>query len=242
MEIEFIDIRETFESGGSVKVTIPMEMVRRWEKTKERLSEGMPGMLLISIKKFPICYIRNDGKLILELPENIMKSGDYPTELIEKVREALIKLRVGEFSNQYESYLREFISGRISEQEFNNEAGKISESLRNEAKGYVNSLGKRELHFVATDDMEQLLATESMDEERKNEENFHSLMDDVKKIKDEADEIKGLIEKLEKGYQQKKISKIKYEIFRERLLGKETLIENRLKRLQKLVCSWKEKN
>ncbi len=114
---------------------------------------------------------------------------------------------------------------------------KMSESIRKDLKNYSQIFGKRELHFIAADYLEQVLATLSMDEERKREEDFLSLVDDVKSTIDEVTETKGLIERLENSYSQNKIGKTKYEAFREKLLGKLALAERRWNKLRITICS-----
>jgi len=236
MEIEYITVRETSLSGGSAKVTIPIEMVKKWGKTKEKLSEGRPGVSLTSIEKFLICFIRSNGKLIMELPENVVASSEYPAEVMENVRKALIRYQAKTLVERYENLNRGLATGLISKQSFDTEVDKILVGLGKEIKTHAQSFSQRELHFMDIGKFDQLIASILIDEEQVREEDFLALIDDVKKFKDELDSIRGILKQLENGFADGRISAKQYEMLKERYTGKLTLAEERLNRLTKLVC------
>jgi len=242
MELEYIDIRDTFASGGSVKVTIPMRMVKEvWRKSEERLSEGegRPGEFrtLTVLKSFPVCFIRGDGKLIIELPENAMGSTDYPGELRNKIREEWSKYQRRLLAEECDKLYVKFAIGEISEQEIERQFGQFRSKFKQMARFYRRAFSDRELHFIASDDLGQLLATISIDQEREKEESFLSLMDDVKKLKEELEGIRDVLNQLERGFTDGRIGAEQYRILRERNLGKLSVTENRLNRLKMFVCT-----
>jgi len=236
MEIEYIDMRETLPSGGSVKVTIPMKIVKEvWRKTEEKLSEDRPGVLMTYVKKFLVCFFRSDRKIILDLPENVVSSSEYPAELIEKVREDMIRHQARTLAERYGNFLRDLATGRVSKRVFENEVERILVNLREMSRSYAQIFSRRDLHFIATGELEQLLASMSIEEEKKREERFLSLVDEVKSLKEDAENIRGLLEKLDHGFREGRIDKDYYEAIRERYQGRLTLAEKRLERLRKLV-------
>ena len=60
-------------------------------------------------------------------------------------------------------------------------------------------------------------------------------MDEVKSFKEDIENIKELLKKLEHAFKEERINKKYYEIVRERYQGHLTLAERRLDRLRKLV-------
>jgi len=236
MEIEYIDMRDTLPSGGSVKITIPMKIVKEiWKKTEEKLSEGRPGVSLTFVKKFPVCFFKSDKKIILDLPENVISSREYPVEVVEKVKEEMIKYQAKIFAKQYEDMLRNLVTGKISKYTFEKEVKRILGNLNKVSEGLKQILSQRDLRFIATVDLERLLVSMTIEEEKEREERFLSLMDEVKSFKEDIENIKELLKKLEHAFKEERINKKYYEIVRERYQGHLTLAERRLDRLRKLV-------
>jgi hypothetical protein len=235
MKIDLIDVRETLPSGGSAKVTVPMKIVKEWGKAEERLSEDRPGVLLTFVKKFPVCFIRSDGKVILELPENVVTSGEYPSELIKKVREVLVKDQMKTLADQYEDLLQKLATGHISNQAFDNEVEKIIGKLKEISRTHVQIFRGRDLHFIDAGELEHLFASMSIEDEEMKEESFHSLIDDIRGIKEDAKNIETVLKRLDEEFKERKVDRNRFETIKERYLGKLTLAEKRLDRLRNFV-------
>jgi len=227
-----MDIREVLHSGGSVKVTIPIKIVRDlWKKAKVKLSEGMPGATFTFVEKFPVCFILLNGKVVMDIPENVLKSDEYPDNIKSKVMEELGKIRKRRLSEELNKLCEELAKGVITESEFDRRLEYLRKDLKELARLYKKLFKDRELHFISSGHLEHLLASFLLDEEKEAEEEITSILEYVKKTKYEYENMKQVLEDLNRTLRAGKISKKLYDNLRERYLLKLDFIKQRQRRL-----------
>lgn len=221
--VEYIRMRVTIPSGGSHKVTIPAEVLRgKWRK--EPKGAG-----------FPVCFLQEDGKVILETPERVLGSRLYPREVLERVREDYIRYQKNAIANRYERIIRNLVVGRVSELDFKREFGFFLSFAEGLSRECVKAFNTRELHFIQASQIDQLITSIMLEYEKDREEYFTGLLDEVKRIRDDAEDLRGLLSKLESGFKEGRISEVVYRRLREMLLGRLTLAESRLDRLRDVL-------
>ncbi|MEM5853690.1 MAG: AbrB/MazE/SpoVT family DNA-binding domain-containing protein [Candidatus Aenigmatarchaeota archaeon] len=227
-EIEVIEARTVVFSGhpSSARVTIPPKIVKR-----------------LKIKKGDqLAFIAGDKFVIVEnvrrmLPE-ILKQESllFVLNIIGQITEK---------SKELDMLEKRYVKGEVGEADWRSEYEKLMKEMKelmkilNEIKEKVPSkfFSERELHFVSSNEIDQLLAAIAIDEEQEKEMNFLALISEVETLKAEVDDLRDTLSKLENSISEGKISKGQYTMLKEKYLGKLTLAEDRLKRLKKLVCS-----
>jgi len=237
MKTEYIGLREVIVvSSGSVKVTIPKKIVREvWRKSEEKLTDE--GKILKSfVKKFLVCFIKTDDKILLDLPEKIVKSKDYPDEVIEKLKEDMCEYGKRKFSEEYEELLRGLARGNITEEVFNAKLRPFVVKLTEDAKRFKQLFSERELHFISKGQVQSLLLSLLLKNEEEKEEEFKILLQSIQQIIDERNNLENLLEKLEERREEGVLSQRSYEILRERFRGEHALIERRVDKLKNVIC------
>jgi len=229
MKFGYIDTRTTSPSGGSHKVTIPISVLKEtWGK-----SDGE-----IKYKKgFQVCFIREDDKTLLELPERVLNSKDYSEELKEEVSKEWLRHRRKIVAEECDELYVKLSKGQISESEFDARFSHFKDEFKQTARDHRTAFSERELHFIASNDLGQLLAAISIDEEQEKEEALQSLAEDVKKFQDESEKMRDVLKLLEQGFKERRITENRYEMLRELHKGKLTLAEDRLNRLKEVLCA-----
>jgi len=212
MELEYIDIRDALGSGGSAKVTIPMKMVKQvWKKVEEEPKEnlGRPGEIrtLTSPKNFPVCFIRGDAKLIIELPENAMRSLDYPEDIREKIRQEWSKYQRRLLADEWDKLCEKCAKGNLSELEIEEQFSKLRTKFKEMARSQRAVFSERELHFISADKLDQLIVNISIDNEREKDESFLSLIDDATHFNNELKAIKNTLRELEHGFSEGRVAR-----------------------------------
>jgi hypothetical protein len=219
-------MRVSLPSGGSHKLTIPVTILKeKWRKSDEE----------IKYDRFLVCFIEKDGKILLELPEYVIESSDYPEEVKKKVSEDLSLYQKRLLAKMCDELYVRYITGNIHEAELEIQINRFKEKFTKMAKSYRTLFSQRELHFIASDEFNQLLAAIAMEEEKEKEENFLSLLDDVKKLGEELTKIRSILFELDKNFSEGKISRKMYELLREKFSGKLVFAESRMKRLKETI-------
>lgn len=220
-------MRVTLPSGGSHKLTIPMTVLKDvWRKTEDE----------IKYRRFPICFIQANHGILLEPPEDVLRSTGYSEEIKERVKSDWLEYQKKIVSAKFEELYEKLAEGKISEWEFEGFFSRLRGELRGMASSYRTAFSERELHFIAAEDLDGFLSVMSIEEEQEKEEKFYTLLEEVKEIKEEVEKIKGILKLLDHNFKEGKISKKRYEPLRERFLGKLTLAEERLSKLRAILC------
>ncbi|MEM2614533.1 MAG: hypothetical protein QXO15_10010 [Nitrososphaerota archaeon] len=226
MGLEYISTQITILSGGSYKTTIPMKIIKeKWRKNRKDRRDA-----------FPVCFIQKDGKVLLEIPENMMNSDEYPEEMKTKAKETYFKYIKRNTLKKYEDLSTQYIEGKISHTEFESRLNKLSRELSGMVSSYKRIFSERELQFITLGELDKLLAITSIEEEIEREEAFILLMDDVKSIKEELRNYKHILGKLNEGFAEGRISRKYYEVLRERFLAKIEYLEQKINELRRLIC------
>jgi len=220
-------MRLTQPSGGSHKLTIPITIFREtWGKSDEETKK----------ERFLLCFIQENGRIVLEPPENIMKFTEYPLELKNKVNDEWAIFRKELLAKEGNELFDKLAKGEIPEVNFDKQFDHYKENFMKMASANKSAFSERELHFIASDDFAQLLATIFLGEEERKEEDFNALMEDVKKIKDELSAIREILKMLEEGFGEGRVSTKHYEFLKERYLGKLSLAERRFETMKKVLA------
>ncbi len=236
MKLRYVDMRVAIPSGGSAKVTIPIVIVEEhWRKVRYDVPHDKKAGKCID--SFPICFIQEDGKVLIEPPENILKSEDYSEELKSQINTDWLKHQRKVIAKEWDEIYVSFAKGQITENDLEERLHTLRKRIKEMAIHYRSAFSERELHFMSADDIGQLVAAISIEDEHEKEERFLSLIEDVTDFNSQLYNIKNTLRQLEQGFSEGRVSKNYYEILRERYLGKQTLVEERLRRLKKIVCS-----
>jgi len=236
MDYELVDVREVIPSGGSVKITIPMKLVREvWKKAELRLSEGRVGATLTFVPKFMVCFIKSDGKILMELPEAVLRSDEYPEELKRNVRARVVEYLKRKYSDEVGKLFERLVRRELSEDGFRLKLDKLKRELADAARTFRDTFSERELHFIVAGEFDRFLSLASMERERVKEEAFKDLLEEVERVVDEVRRLKELLGLLDDRFKEGWISEKTYEMLRERFLGELSLAEGRLDKLRDVV-------
>jgi hypothetical protein len=223
MIYQYISTRIAVPSGGSYKVTIPITLLKEvWGKTSRDVRYG---------RSFPVCFLQSNHKVLLELPENVLKSEEYPKELKAEVKEDWHRYNRRIVVKEYDRIVRV----ALSTQRFDTIFEEFKERVQDMVGTYRSAFSGRELRFIETGDIDSFLAALLIEEEAEKEEELSSLLEDVRRFVDEVGEIKKILSMLGQSFMDGMISREMYEGLRERYLGRLTLAENRVKRLREVL-------
>ncbi len=220
-------MRMTIPTGGSQRVTIPIDILReKWGKTDDEIShEG-----------FPLCFIQENDKVLIEPPERVVYSGIYPDELVNKVKDEWSKYQRRILAKRCNELYIDLAKGKITEWQLERRLNEFKEEFKKMIITYRRAFTERELHFIATGNLTQLIPMISIEDEQEKEENFLLLIEEVQRVKEEVTELKDILSRLEHSFNKGKISKRMYVMLKERFLGNLALVENRVNRLKDIVC------
>jgi len=227
MECRLIGVRKTIPSGEvSYKVTLPSIIIKEnWGKSDDDIKEG-----------FMVCFLEKNGKIIIEPLQAVLKSDEYPDELRKKVRDDAFRYKKRDLLKKCESLWVKLVYGKINQWKFDEEFNRLKGEFKRSAILFKNAFNERELHFIASGDIDQLIALASIEEEEEKENEFRLIIDDIKKIYDELDFLNGILEQLEKAFSEGRVKKKLYEIIKERYAGKLESVKRRVNELKSFVC------
>lgn len=236
MSYKLMDIREVLHSGGSIKVTIPIKIVRDiWKKAKITLSEGTPGATFTFVEKFPVCFILFDEKVVMDIPENVLESDEYPEYIKSRVMEELGKIKKRRLSEKLNKLCEELAKGVITESEFDRRLEYLGKDLKNLARLYKKLFKDRELRFISLGELDQLLASSLLEEEIEAEEDLTFILGYIKETRHKLENMKQVLEGLDQMLKVGKISKKLYYNLRERYLLRLDFIKRRQKKIIEAV-------
>jgi hypothetical protein len=223
MVYRYISMRVAVPSGGSYKVTIPMAILREvWGKSSRDVRYG---------ESFPVCFIQSNNKIILELPENVLRSEEYSRELKVRVREDWHTYNRRIVVKEYDRIVRV----ALSSQRFDVVFEEFKRRVQDMVMTYRGAFSSRELRFVETGEIDSLMAALLLAEEAEKEEELTSLLYDVRRFVGEVGEIKKMLAMLDQSLADGVISKRVYEGLKERYLGRLALAEERVKRIREAL-------
>jgi len=224
MKPEYIDMRPTIPSGQSLKITIPAKIIdEKWRRSRS--------------ERFPVCFIQENGKVVMECPEDILRRREYQNEVTEKIKEDWINWRKKEIAKQIEQCDTDLARGKVTKVEYDMRCDELIREFKKMSIDFKRAFSEQELHFIKIRDSNQLVAFLLIEAEQEIEENFVTLLSDVKRIKDEAKELKGIITGLEKEFKEGRIEEKLYKVLKERFKGKKMLADERLERIRKILRS-----
>lgn len=216
-------MRKVTFSGGAARVTIPPVVKEMLEIEEDDR----------------IVFIWKGGLIFIENPKRLSVETLYEERIVRMLK--LIKEKY-KIAKRLIDNVNKYASGKMDRARFSAERVKIEEKLEELNKIFerissgLPSLNERDLRFVSTNRTDELLTLISIEGESEMEENFRATIDFIKSVKEEVNEMKGLLKKIEEGKNQGRIPREDYEVLRERYLGRLMLAETRLKKLKDVLC------
>lgn len=212
-------MREALRSGGSLKVTIPIDIVEEvWEK---RTEEG-----------FPLCFFLENKKIIIKLLEDVLEhKEDYPKDVIKQVEQEYLKYRKKQYGKRIKKLDEKLARGQITKEMYKVYLERIFNELVQNSSKFSELFTPEELHFIKVSDVNQYIISLFSKLEEEKEEDFRWLISEVNNLKNEVVNLKNLLTSLEEEYRKGKLKDNEYKALKDRYDMKVMLASKRVEKL-----------
>jgi len=220
MSARFIGVRKATKSGGSLKVTIPINLVEEfWGK---RLEDS-----------FLLCFFLENKKVVIERIEEVLEhKEDYPPDVIIQVEQEYLKQREKLYGKIVVELDKKLAEGRITKEVYDAYLKRIFDELLQNSSKFKKLLTRKELHFIKVGDVNQYIISLFTKLEEEKEEDFKWLISEVNKLKNEVTNLEDMLASLEERYRQGKLKDDDYKVLKDRY-GMQVILAK--KRIEKLV-------
>lgn len=219
MSARFIGVRKATKSGGSLKVTIPINLVEEfWGK---RLEDS-----------FLLCFFLENKKVVIERIEEVLEhKEDYPPDVIIQVEQEYLKQREKLYGKIVVELDKKLAEGRITKEVYDAYLKRIFDELLQNSSKFKKLLTRKELHFIKVGDVNQYIISLFTKLEEEKEEDFKWLISEVNKLKNEVTNLKDMLASLEERYRQGKLKDDDYKVLKDRYCMQVILAKKRIEKL-----------
>ncbi|MEM5867095.1 MAG: hypothetical protein QXG39_04170 [Candidatus Aenigmatarchaeota archaeon] len=219
MSARFIGVRKATKSGGSLKVTIPINLVEEfWGK---RLEDS-----------FLLCFFLENKKVVIERIEEVLEhKEDYPPDVIIQVEQEYLKQREKLYGKIVVELDKKLAEGRITKEVYDAYLKRIFDELLQNSSKFKKLLTRKELHFIKVGDVNQYIISLFTKLEEEKEEDFKWLISEVNKLKNEVTNLEDMLASLEERYRQGKLKDDDYKVLKDRYCMQVILAKKRIEKL-----------
>ena len=228
MGLKLIDVRWATRTNKSARFTIPIDLIRHIWKAEKELKE---------LREFAVCILKEDNKIVIEVPENLVGRGILSSEDEKRLIEAYLKhsrVQIGRF---YTDRVIDVASFYHDKNKFQWEKRNLISLLEKRFEKDVSLLSKRELHFVSAGRIAECMASIFLDFQEIEEERVSSLIEDIQQIKNEYLEVANLLKALESSISQGLLSEKDAREIREFLKYRSQNLRNYLEKIKSIIGS-----
>lgn len=197
MNQEYLGMRMSIVSGGSIKITLPKTLVEKvWKRGDEKL--------------IPVCYILIEGKVHIEDLEYLLKSSDYSDHIILAAKKDWMEYALKLKAKQERVLERRFIEGEINELFFLKRVEEIRDVFTKLNKTFRKTLTARGIRFNSKSNQMDISEIMLNISESEKDLKLSDILEDIKNFKDEVKTLESNLKKLKLGHKEKRISKSLY--------------------------------
>lgn len=226
MALELVEIRWATKANGSARFTIPIQLIRDVWKVNKELRE---------FKEFAICILKENDKILLEIPENLIGKGILSPEDERRLIEAHLKHRRVQIGRLYIERVMDTASFYYDKGKFQWEITNLKGLLERMFEKDAFLLKNRELHFVSAGRMAECMASILLDLQEIEEEKVSSLVEDIKQIKNEYLKVTNLLNGLESSISQGRLSEKDTKVVRDFLKYRSQNLRSYLEKIKSIL-------
>lgn len=220
MKQEYLGMRLAIESGGSTKVTLPKQVIEEvWEKTCN--------------KHVPVCYILVNGTVQIEEITRLLKSSEYQDQIILAAKRDWMDYALKLKAKQERGLEKRFIEGEISEIFFYQKVEEIRGPFKVINKKFRETLIIRGIKFDSKKNSTSFSEITSNIIEEEKDTNLTLVLNQIRKIKEDIQNLISITEKLNEGFESKRIPRRLFKHLKKKYRMELKSAEWRLKEVQR---------
>lgn len=221
MDLKFAGVRWATKTNGSARVTIPIDVVKSMWKEE--------------IRDLPVCIIKEDDKILLDLPENVMNKGFLSPEDEKRLMDEYLKYRRAQVGNLYIKTVESMARLYYEKEKFDREKRIFLNKLEKMLEKNAGIFKERELHFISAGRIAECMASIFLDLQELEEENISSLLEEIKQMKGELNSINSSIKELDLAISRGQVSERDVKEVKGVLEYRSKILKERLEKIRKAI-------
>ena len=191
MQLDYLGLRWVVKRGGSHQGTIHPLVVQHWERRKDH--------------SFPICFLKSNGKILIEDFDKL-QSLDYPDDVKRKAAKDYPLLRIKKFKEGYNKLTGQLVKGEINSLNFENRLNELLSQFKSDTLKLRHEIG-RVIRLIDSKNVPGILSLVRSVERTENAQRLDILLKDINDMKEEEKKITELLDMLESGLKNGRISR-----------------------------------